>query len=166
MNLQLLKYTAFVQMYGWMKIPLVAFVSPKVRAFDEQKCVLEIPLNMRTKNHLGSMYFGAMAIGAELSIAVAAVLAIQESKQKIDFVFKDFDAKFLKRGDGHVHFVSMEVAEVKKMIRDSAGVADRVERKFKGFAYVPGPDKIPPEQAVHVMDYELTLSVRNRSAAK
>lgn len=165
MNLQKLKYTAFVQIYGWLRIPLIAFVAPRVREFDEKQCILEIPLNYRTKNHLGAMYFGALAIGAELSIAVAAVLAIQESQQKIDFVFKDFDAKFLKRADGPVRFVSMEVAEVKKMIRDSAGVSDRIERKFKGFAYVPGKDKIPPDQAVHVMDYELTLSVRNRSTA-
>lgn len=166
MDLQKLKYTAFVNLYGWFRIPLIAFVSPRIREFDEKKCILEIPLGYRTKNHLGAMYFGALAIGAELSIAVAAVLAIQESGERIDFVFKDFDAKFLKRAEGDVHFVSLEVDEVKKMIRDSVGVADRIERKFKGFAYVPGKEKTPIESAIPVMTYELTLSVRNRGPAR
>jgi hypothetical protein len=127
-----------------------------VEGFDSKKCVIKIPLGYRTKNHLGSMYFGSLAVGAELSVAAAAVLAINESKQKIDFVFKDFQMKFGKRADGDVHFICNEVEQVTAMIEQSKSTDERIERKFKGFAIVPSKSQEP------VAEYELTLSVRNR----
>ncbi len=150
--------TLFIHLYGLLKIPLVFFISPRVVEFTRQRFVLKVPLGYRTKNHLNSMYFGAMGIGAELSIAGPAVFAIGEAKQKIDFVFKDFHANYLKRGDGHVHFVCDEIKTVLELIEESKTTPNRVERKMKGYAIVPS--KSMTEQ---VMTYELTLSVRNRS---
>lgn len=158
MNMKNFKMTLFIHLYGLMKIPLVFFVSPRVVEFTRDRFVLKIPLNYRTRNHLKSMYFGAMGIGAELSIAAAAVAAIADSKQKIDFVFKDFTANYIKRGDGHVHFICEEVAAVVDLIHQSKTNPERLERKMKGYAIVPS--KSMTEQ---VMTFELTLSVRNRS---
>lgn len=158
MNTKNLKFTLFVHLYGLMKIPLVLFVSPRVVEAGEKRFVLKIPLNYRTKNHLNSMYFGALGIGAELSIAAAAVMAISESKQKIDFVFKDFSGNYLKRAEGDVHFICDEVDVVKAMIEEAKTNPGRIERKMKGYAVVPKKDPSEP-----VMTYELTLSVRNRS---
>jgi hypothetical protein len=141
-----------------MKIPLVLFVSPRVVEAGDKRFVLKIPLGYRTKNHLNSMYFGALGIGAELSIAAAAVAAIAESKLKIDFVFKDFTAQYLKRAAGDVHFICDEVEMVKSLIEEAKTNPDRIERKMKGYAVVPSVSETEP-----VMTYELTLSVRNRS---
>ncbi len=157
MDFQRLKYNAFVQMYGLLKIPLLVFISPRVQVMDSNRCEIKIPLGYRTKNHLNSMYFGALAVGAELSVAAAAVFAIHESKQKIDFVFKDFNMKFLKRADGHTHFVCDGVSEVVKLIEESKTNPERIERTFKGYAYIPSKSPEP------VAEYELVLSVRNRS---
>ncbi len=152
------KLTAFIQLYGFFKIPLVFFIRPRVVEVTSKRFVLKVPLRRRNKNHLNSMYFGAMGIGAELSIAAAAVIAITESKQKIDFVFKDFHAHYLKRADGHVHFIFEDVAAVKALIQEAVSSPGRLEHKFKGFAVVPERSESEP-----VMTYELTLSVKNRS---
>ena len=125
---------------------------------NDKKFILKIPLGYRTKNHLNSMYFGALAIGAELSLVAPAVAAIAESKKKIDFVFKDFKCDFLKRADGDVHFVCEEIEHVIGVINESLTNPDRVERKMKGYAIVPAKSGTEP-----VMTYELTLSVKNRS---
>lgn len=158
MNIKNLKITAFVNLYGLLKIPLVLFVSPRVVESTGTRFVLKVPLSYRTKNHLGSMYFGALGIGAELSIAAAAVLAINESKKKIDFVFKDFSASYIKRAAGDVHFICDEVADVYSLIEEAKTNPERLERKLKGYAVVP---KVDPNDKV--MTFELTLSVRNRS---
>lgn len=158
MNTKNLKLTLFVNLYGLLKIPLVLFVSPRVVEAGEKRFVLKIPLSYRTKNHLNTMYFGALGIGAELSIAAAAVVAISESKQKIDFVFKDYTGQYLKRAEGDVHFICDEVDQVRALIEESKTTPERLERKLKGYAVVP---KVNPTEPV--MTYELTLSVRNRS---
>lgn len=158
MKMKNLKFTAFINLYGLVKIPLVLFCSPRVLEMTDKRFVLKIPLSYRTKNHLNSMYFGALGIGAELSLVAPAVAAISESKQKIDFVFKDFQASFLKRADGDVHFICDEIADVLAVIEEAKTNPERVERKMKGYAIVPSKSLTEP-----VMTYELTLSVRNRS---
>lgn len=158
MSFKNFKTTAFIHLYGLLKIPLVWFISPRVVEATEQKFILKVPLKRRNKNHLNSMYFGALGIGAELSIAAAAVMAIVESKQKIDFVFKDYKAEYLKRADGDVHFVFEDVAAVKSLIAEAKTNPNRIERKFKGYAVVPSKS-----ESESVMNYELTLSVKNRS---
>ncbi|MEN0058686.1 MAG: DUF4442 domain-containing protein [Bdellovibrio sp.] len=152
------KMTAFVNLYGLLKIPLILFVSPRVVEAGEKRFVLKIPLSYRTKNHLNSMYFGALGIGAELSIAAAAVMAISDSKQKIDFIFKDFSGQYIKRADGDVHFICEEVEAVKSLIEEACVNPERLERKLRGYAVVPRHSDTEP-----VMTYELTLSVKNRS---
>jgi hypothetical protein len=158
MNFKNLKLTLFVNLYGLFKIPLVFFVSPRVVEATEKKCVIKIPLGFRTKNHVNSMYFGALGIGAELSIAAAAVLAIAESKQKIDFIFKDFQAQYVKRGEGAVLFVCEDVESVRRLVEQAKTNSQRLEKKIKGYAVCPKTSETEP-----VMTYELTLSVRNRS---
>lgn len=158
MNMKNLKITAFMNLYGLLKIPLVLFISPRVVESTEKKFILKVPLSYRTKNHLNSMYFGALGIGAELSIAAAAVIQIAESKQKIDFVFKDFSGQYLKRADGDVHFICEEIESVRALIEEAKTNPARLERKMKGYAIVPKVSTTEP-----VMTYELTLSVRNRS---
>lgn len=158
MNMKNLKLTVFVNLYGLLKIPLLLFVSPRIVESGDKRFVLKIPLSYRTKNHLNSMYFGALGIGAELSVAAAAVVAITESKQKIDFVFKDFTGQYLKRANGDVHFICDEIEAVKSLIEEAKVNPNRLERKLKGFAVVPAVSETEP-----VMTYELTLSVKNRS---
>jgi len=104
------------------------------------------------------MYFGALGVGAELSIAITAVTAIYESGQRIDFLFKDFKANFLKRCDGDVHFICEEADKVRAFIEKAATTGERLESSFKGYATVPSKS-----ETEKVAEYELTLSVKNRS---
>ncbi len=152
-----LKVTAIINAYCLVNIPLLAFVTPRVIELDDNRAVARIRLDRRTRNHLGVMYFGALAMGAELSIALKCLEAIYRSGQKIDFIFKDFQCDFLKRADGHVHFVCEQAAKVQDLINRASATSDRLHETFEGFAFIPGND--PPEP---VMKYKLTLSVRNR----
>jgi hypothetical protein len=156
MNFKNLKYTAFIQFYSLFKLPLLAFAGPRIQQLDQEKCIVKIPLGYRTRNHLGVMYFGALAMGAELSIAATAVFAIQESKQKIDFIFKDFKMNFLKRADGDVHFICIDAQSVRELIATAKSTSDRVENTFKGYAIVPSKGDTV------VAEFELTLSVKKR----
>lgn len=156
MDLQTLKLTALVNGISLLKIPLLAFVSPRVLVASENQTVVKVNLDWRTRNHLGVMYFGSLAMGAELSIALKAVEKIQQSGERIDFLFKNFKCEFHKRADGDVHFVCDEADKVANLIQRALETEDRLEGTFKGSAIVPskGPDA--------VMSYELTLSVKHR----
>jgi hypothetical protein len=158
MNMKNLKYNAFIAAYGLFKIPLLVFLGPRVVEMTKTRFVIKIPLGYRTKNHLNSMYFGALGVGAELSIAAPAAIMIAENSLKIDFIFKDFTAQYLKRADGHVHFICDEIEAVTALIEEAKTNPGRLERKMKGYAVVPAKSATDP-----IMTYELTLSVKNRA---
>lgn len=149
--------TAIVNGVSLFKIPLLAFCTPQVVEITDKRTVAKVRLDWRTGNHLGVMYFGALAMGAELSIALKAIQKIEESRQRIDFIFKDFSAEFLKRADGHVLFICEEADLVRKLIEDAVASPDRCEKTMKGRAVLES------DPNVVVMNYTLTLSVKNRS---
>lgn len=159
-DLETLKLTAYINAYSALQIPLLAFVTPNVVRLTEQESVVRVRLDRRTRNHLGVMYFGALAMGAELSIALKAIQAIGRSGRRIDFIFKDFEAQFLKRADGHVHFVCAEADGVQELIDRAVASEDRLEATFEGYACVPGKSEEP------VMTYRLTLSVKQRLSGR
>lgn len=155
---KMFKNNLFLSAYAWSKIPLIGFCSPRVLESDGQRTVLKIPLGFRTKNHLGSMYFGALAIGAELCIAMLAVQKIQESGLRIDFLFKDFKAEFLKRAQGDVHFICEEARVVIDQICESKTSFERINRTLTAYAIVPS---VNPDEKVAT--FTLTLSVKRRA---
>lgn len=157
-KLQNFKSNLFLSLYAWTKIPLIGFCSPRVIEAGDQRTVLKVPLNYRTKNHLGAMYFGALAIGAELSIAMLAVKKIQESGQRIDFLFKDFKAEFLKRAEGDVLFICDQAQTVVEQINEAKNSTERINRTMTAYAIVPSVS-----ETEKVATFELTLSVKNRA---
>jgi acyl-coenzyme A thioesterase PaaI-like protein len=116
MDLQLLKETWKLRAFGFLKIPLVFFCSPRVVEISEGAVEIAIPLNYRTKNHLGSMYFGVQAVGADVAGGLLAMNRILETGNKVNLVFKDFRAEFLKRPEGAVHFRSTDGAKVRALV--------------------------------------------------
>ncbi len=154
-----IKDNLFLSLYAWSKIPLIGFCSPRVLESDGKRTVLKVPLGFRTKNHLGAMYFGALAIGAELCIAMLAVKKIQESGLRIDFLFKDFKAEFLKRAEGDVHFICEEAEVVVDQIEEAKTSVERINRTMTAYAVIPS--KNPDEK---VATFTLTLSVKRRVA--
>ncbi|MES2965624.1 MAG: DUF4442 domain-containing protein [Bdellovibrionota bacterium] len=158
-DMESLKMTALINGMSLAKLPLLAFISPRVVKCTGPQSIVQVGLGFRTRNHLGVMYFGALAMGAELSIALKAVQEIQRSGQRIDFLFKNFKCEFHKRADGDVQFICDEAEAVAELIQTAATSPDRMERTFKGRAIVPSKSQDS------IMDYELTLTVKNRSIA-
>lgn len=151
------KNTLFLQLYAFFKIPLLAWVRPQVLENSTEKTVLKLPLSRRTKNHLNVMYFGALGMGAEACIALKAVQAIEKSGQRIDFIFKDFQAQFLKRAESDVHFTCDQGREVEALLQKAIASKERETQTFRSYATTP--DKTGNEV---VAEFKVTLSIKLR----
>lgn len=152
-----LKMTTFLRLYTFSKIPLIWWIRPSVVEVSRERSVLKIPLSRRTRNHLNSMYFGAMAIGSEVCVALKAVKAIVDSKKPVDYVFKDFKAEFHKRAEGDVHFVFENGTAVEELTQLAIQTGERQTKTFQGYAVVPSID--PNEK---VLTFAVTLSMKLR----
>jgi len=152
---QKFKTNLFIKYFGFTKVPLIFYCKPKVVAISDTSVTLKIPLLRRNRNHVGSMYIGALAIGADLSSALLALNIVDKSKRKIIPIFKDLKAEFLKRAEGDVHFVCNEGDKINKMIDEVLSENNRVNELINVVAYVP--TKLGDEP---VAKFSLTLSVK------
>lgn len=145
-------------LFGIFKIPLIGFVRPKLIELSESKMVIKIRLHRRTKNHLGSMYFGALAIGADLSGAFQAFSVAEKLDRRISIVFKNFSADFISRPENDVFFVSEDGSLIQEMVDETINTKERVTKNITIKAVVNYP-----ENPVEVADFTLGLSVKDKT---
>jgi hypothetical protein len=143
--------------FGLTKIPMLLFVGARWLSIDEQRAVIKIPLNFLTRNHLRSMYFAVFAVGADLVIGGLAWYLINNRKSRLQLIFKDFKAEYLKRAEADVHFVCERVDLLREMIAEAERSGERVNRTIPAYALVP--EKLGSEP---VALFELTLSLRRK----
>jgi len=146
-----------IRLFGLTKVPMIWYCRPKVIEHTDEKIEIKIPLRRRTKNHLGSMYFGVLAVGADITGGFLAMDPIQESGRKIALIFKDFKADFLKRPEGDVHFMCNDGAAIKELVDKTANSTERFNYKLNIDAVVPS---ISSEV---VAKFELTLSLKDKT---
>jgi acyl-coenzyme A thioesterase PaaI-like protein len=115
-----------LRLMGWFKIPMIAYVAPRLEELDERSVVVRIKLRRRTKNHLNSMYFGALAVGADIAAGIHAFYFAEQYGGKVSFAFKSVNAQFLKRATSHINFVSNDGEIVRQAIDESQKTGERV----------------------------------------
>jgi len=118
------KQTLGLRLTGWLKIPLLGSVRPSVVAWEEDRCVIRVPLRRWTRNHMNSMYFGALAIGADCAAGIMAVELIRQRKAKVSLIFRSFHAEFLKRPESDVYFICEAGASIRALV-DRVLVSDQ-----------------------------------------
>ena len=134
---QKFKTNLFIKYFGFTKVPLIFYCKPKVVEISDTSVTLKIPLLRRNRNHVGSMYIGALAIGADLSSALLALNILDNSISKIIPLFKDLKEDFLKRAEGDVHFVCNEGEKIDRMMEKVLSQNIRVNEVVNVVAYVP-----------------------------
>ena len=149
--------TMKLRLWTLSKIPLLFFLRPSVVEASEGRTVIRIPLSRRSRNHLGSMYFGALCAGADLAGALTAMRRIDASGRRISLIFKDVKAQFFKRAEGDVLFSCEDGEAVAGLVRRAISSGGREELPVAVVATVP--EKLGPEP---VAEFLLTLSLKCR----
>lgn len=152
----LLKETAAVRMLG-LKIPVLLFLGPRVERLDERGCTVKIPFGWRSRNHVGSMYFGALCAGADLAGGLPAARLIWDRHPKVSVVFADVKGEFLKRADGDTLFTCEDGFAVAAAVRQADTSGERITLPVSVVATVP--DKYGDEP---VARFTLGLSLKKR----
>ena len=152
---KLAKANWYLKFFGITKIPLLWYCRPNIIELSSEKVEIKIPLKHRTKNHLGSMYFGALSVGADITGGFLAMPPIQKSKRKIILVFKDFNAKFLRRAESDVHFLCKDGQAVSNLVDKAIETGERQNYQLTITATTP---KISDEI---IAEFALTLSIKD-----
>ena len=145
-----------LRLFGLSRIPLIFFCLPRVISITETCLEIKIKLNCRTRNHLNSMYFGVLSVGADVTGAFLAMEYIRASKCRISLIFKDFHADFLKRAEGDTHFRCDDGTAIRELIQKSEETGERESMPIHIISWVPS---ISPDP---IAKFILTLSIKKK----
>ena len=156
MNTSLEQAQQFLNHFANQQVPMIGFCTPTLIDISAAHCEVMLPLNERTQNHLACLYFGALSVGADITGGFLAMMAIQQSQQPIELLFKDFTADFKRRANGDTHFICHDGEHIKSMIENTLETGNRVNHPLSITAHVPTLSDQP------VAQFTLTLSLKYR----
>lgn len=110
------KYGMMLRLMGIFKIPMVGYVRPRLVEINDTDVVVKIRLRRRTKNHLKSMYFGVLAVGADVTAGLHAFYFCDELNVRPSFAFKAMKSEFIKRAETDVVFTCNEGTAVREQV--------------------------------------------------
>lgn len=139
-------------LFGLFKIPMIAYCRPRITVWNEDEVIIRIKRSRRTNNHLKSMYFGALMVGADLAAGMHAFAHSASGGNKISLAFKSCRANFLQRPETDVYFEAKAGAIVRGMIARSKQTKERVNAVVLVRMY--------DENRVEVAQAEMELSIK------
>lgn len=146
------KMRRLLWLMGWIKIPMIAFVRPKLLTINENELQLKIKLRRRTKNHLKSMYFGALAVGADIAAGLHAYYFAEMSGKKISFAFKSMNVQFLKRATSDVTFYCQQGELIASAMSSAISSQERINQMVNVYAC--------NEEGEEIATFEMEISVK------
>lgn len=151
----LTRYKLFLWYFSHFKVALIGYLKPRLIKLTDSDIVICLPLKRRSRNHLNSMYFGALSVGADLAGGLHGFYHADHAQCKVSLAFKSFQAQFLRRPESDVYFVCTEGDTVKKMIEESQSSGERINKPINIKAYTEYLTQ--PEE---VADFILELSLK------
>jgi acyl-coenzyme A thioesterase PaaI-like protein len=135
---------------------MMLYVKPSVMEISNERVVVRIPLQRRTRNHIGSMYFGALSVGADCAVGTLAMHLIKQQTEHVTLIFRNFHAEFHRRAEGDVDFCCSQGHEISNIVAQAAASDERVEMMVDVIATVPDQSNDP------VATFKLTLSMKRQ----
>lgn len=149
--------TILLWLFSIKNLPMVFWLKPRVIELTDERCIIMMPFRRRARNHVKSMYFGVLCAGADLAGGIMAIKLFKKQKEKFTFVFKDFQADFLKRCEDDVYFICDEGALVSETIKRAIQTKQRENVTLNVTATIPSLFKDEP-----VGKFKLTLSLKQK----
>lgn len=152
------KATTAVRLWSLRNVFLLWLVAPKIDELNENRCIVRIPLNWRTRRHdIKAMYLGTLCMGADVAAGLIAFDLVARGKAKVSFIFKDMTARFLKRAEDDVVFTNNDGPKIQELVRLALETGERQETTVHVVATVPSRLGAEP-----VAEFDLTLSIKKR----
>lgn len=149
------RFKFFLWYFGRFKVPLIGHLKPHLIQLTDREILVKLALTRRSKNHLNSMYFGALAVGADIAGGLHGFYHARKANVAISLAFKSFEAQFLRRPESDVYFLSEMGETVKTMITQSQTSGERINQAIHVKAFTDYP-----ERSIEVAYFTLELSLK------
>lgn len=144
-----------LKQFGQHQVKLIDYCSPEVLEISDEQLSLKMPLNENTTNHLGSVYFGALAVGADVAAGLMAMEMAHHLDMQVSLAFKSVQGDFYRRPEDDVIFSCYQGKMIREMLEKSREKGVRVNEPISVTVTCPSKDGDEP-----VASFTLMLSLK------
>jgi hypothetical protein len=134
------KFIQFVQhpvkfrLFLLSKLPSAFFSGVRVKSLDENKSEVMVPFKWFSQNPFKSTYFACLAMAAELSTGLLAMMNVHEKNPAISMLVVSLEANYLKKATGVTTFICEDGIAVGNIVESaiSSGESKIIKCKSVG----------------------------------
>jgi hypothetical protein len=130
------------RIFLFLKLPAAFFAGVRVKSFTKEKCEVTVPFKWLSQNPFKSIYFACLAMAAEMSTGLPAMMAIQGYKPGISMLVVKLEADFIKKADKRTVFICEEVTAFIKAVEKAAESGEGVEYQATSIGRLPDGQEV------------------------
>jgi hypothetical protein len=117
--LKLTKHPVKFRMFLFWKLPAAFFSGIRIKEIDEERSIVSVPYKWLTQNPFRSTYFASLAMAAEMSTGVLAMMHVYKRTPPVSMLITNMEAAYFKKATGKTSFVCDAGKQVRETIEDS-----------------------------------------------
>lgn len=94
----------FFNLFLFKSLPMGFIAGLRVKEFTKEKCSITVPYKWLNQNPFSSTYFAVLAMAAEMSSGMVAMMHTHNSKPSISMLVTNLEAEFVKKATGLTTF--------------------------------------------------------------
>ena len=99
-------------------MPAAFFSGVRIIDADETKCEVSVPFKWLTQNPFRSTYFASLAMAAELSTGVLAMMHVYGRKPPVSMLVTKMEASYFKKAVGKTIFSCEDGKQISEVIEE------------------------------------------------
>ncbi|MEP6617254.1 MAG: DUF4442 domain-containing protein [Ginsengibacter sp.] len=117
--LRLVKNPLKFRMFLLYRLPSAFFSGLKVKAADENSCTVSVPFKWLTQNPFGSTYFASLAMAAEMSTGVFAMMYSYKRNPGLSMLVTRMEANYFKKAVSPTFFTCTDGKQVHDIVEEA-----------------------------------------------
>jgi hypothetical protein len=114
--IQLVRHPVKFPLFLLTKLPAAYFSGVRVRQIEEAKATVTVPYKWFSQNPFKSTYFACLAMAAELSTGVLAMIHTYKKNPAISMLVTGLEAAYFKKATGTTTFTCDEGLDINQTI--------------------------------------------------
>lgn len=92
------------RLFAARNLPLALLVGLRIHSLTAEQAVVSVPLTYLTKNPFRSVYFACLAMAAELTTGLLAMMGVYGANPSVSMLLVKVDGDFIKKAVGRIYF--------------------------------------------------------------
>jgi hypothetical protein len=114
--IQTMKHPIKFRMFLFLKLPSAFFSGVRMRSLDAQVCTTSVPFKWFSQNPFRSTYFACLAMAAEMSTGLLAMLQVRSSTTAVSMLVVKLEGNYFKKAVERTLFTCTDGAAIKAAI--------------------------------------------------